>query len=92
MYRRSVRPHEKGRVALLTRPHRCADLGWFGALGLLTIVALSKIAYAPLLLFCLLPVAAPGLWRRVVFMLLAGACKLSQLPSIPPRQTAKEAT
>jgi Predicted membrane protein (DUF2142) len=55
-------------VALLSRGTRA---GWRGALVALSLVACVKAPYAPLLLFCLCPVAGPGLWRRGGGVLLA---------------------
>jgi hypothetical protein len=48
-------------VALLSRGTRGA---WWGAVAALSLVVCVKAPYAPLLLFCLCPVAGPGLWRR----------------------------
>lgn len=55
-------------VALLSRRQRWA---WYGALTALSLVACVKAPYAPLLLFCLCPLAAPGLWRRACGVALA---------------------
>jgi hypothetical protein len=61
-------------VALLTRT---GPRSWCGAVALLSLVACVKLPYAPLLLFCLLPVTRPGLWRR------AGGIALACLPPHP---------
>lgn len=52
-------------ASLLTRTSRPgSSASWWGALLLLSVAGAVKIPYAPLLLFCLLPVSAPGFWRR----------------------------
>ena len=69
-------------VALLTRtaPTRTARVAggaaWWGALALLTAIALAKFSYVALLLFCLAPLHAPGLARRAGLVLLAAVAPL----------------
>lgn len=60
-------------AALLTRGGAGRSWAWFLALGLLTLVMCSKPPYACLLLACLLPLGAPGLARRLSFVLLSAA-------------------
>ncbi|WP_297489089.1 DUF2142 domain-containing protein [Acidocella sp.] len=64
-------------AALLTRPPAKPRAAWLAALGLLVAVGCAKLPYAALMLFCLLPLRAPGLWRRG--WLTALACALPAL-------------
>jgi hypothetical protein len=58
-------------AALLSRCRPGLSRDWFAALVLLTAVVSAKTPYAGLLLLCLPPLLAPGLWRRAAFIGLA---------------------
>lgn len=58
-------------ASLLTRCRPGVSHVWFAALALLTIIAITKIPYAGMLLLALPPLLAPGRLRRAGFLLLA---------------------
>jgi len=58
-------------VALLTRARPAPNPAWWGALALLTAVALAKFSYVLLLLCCLAPLRGTGLVRRAGLVALA---------------------